>query len=51
MRGIIREKTGYYIENTLLKYDGRPFDPEEIYFKAKEILSQPTQKNIFRKEV
>ncbi|MEM3374117.1 MAG: 2-oxoacid:acceptor oxidoreductase subunit alpha [Candidatus Woesearchaeota archaeon] len=38
MRGLIREKTGFFIENTLLKYDGRPFDPEEIYQKAKELL-------------
>ncbi|MEM2131195.1 MAG: 2-oxoacid:acceptor oxidoreductase subunit alpha [Candidatus Woesearchaeota archaeon] len=38
MRGLIREKTGFYIENALLKYDGRPFDPEEIYEKAKSLL-------------
>lgn len=40
MRGLIRERTGHYIENTLLKYDGRPFTPEEIYEKVKEVMSK-----------
>ncbi|NTV23166.1 MAG: 2-oxoacid:acceptor oxidoreductase subunit alpha [Nanoarchaeota archaeon] len=38
MRGVIREFTGINIKETLLKYDGRPIDPEDIYFRAKEVL-------------
>jgi 2-oxoglutarate/2-oxoacid ferredoxin oxidoreductase subunit alpha len=38
LRGYIREKTGFFIKDALLKYDGRPIDPEEIYTKAKEVL-------------
>jgi len=30
MRTLILEKTGYYIEKTFLRYDARPFSPEEI---------------------
>ncbi len=29
-RGVIREQTGIYIDETLLKYDGREITPEEI---------------------
>ncbi len=37
LRGIIREFSGIYIQNTYLRYDGRPFDPEEIYNKVREM--------------
>jgi 2-oxoglutarate ferredoxin oxidoreductase subunit alpha len=30
MRTLILQKTGYYIEKTYLRYDGRPFTPDEI---------------------
>ncbi|MEM4554523.1 MAG: 2-oxoacid:acceptor oxidoreductase subunit alpha [Candidatus Anstonellaceae archaeon] len=30
MRALIFEKTGFYIQKTYLRYDGRPFKPEEI---------------------
>ena len=40
MRGLIRELTGFYIENTLLKYDGRTITPEEVYAKVKEVMSR-----------
>jgi 2-oxoglutarate ferredoxin oxidoreductase subunit alpha len=30
MRTLILQKTGYYIEKTYLRYDARPFTPEEI---------------------
>lgn len=36
--GLIAEKTGIKIENQFLKYDGRPFFPEEIVEKVKQIL-------------
>jgi 2-oxoglutarate ferredoxin oxidoreductase subunit alpha len=35
--GWIRQETGIEIENRLLKYDGRPFYPEEIVKKVKDI--------------
>jgi 2-oxoglutarate ferredoxin oxidoreductase subunit alpha len=38
LRDIIREKTGFYIENTYLKYDARPFYFQDIYSKVKEYL-------------
>ncbi|MFC2007414.1 2-oxoacid:acceptor oxidoreductase subunit alpha [Chloroflexota bacterium] len=28
--GLIRRETGYKVDSTILKYDGRPFSPEEI---------------------
>lgn len=37
--GIIKEETGLAIENNLRKYDGRPFYPEEIVAKVKEVLA------------
>ena len=37
LSGLIREQTGLEIENKLLKYDGRPFYPEEIVKKIKDI--------------
>ena len=40
MRGLIRELTGHYLENTLFKYDGRPIDPEEICNKVKEVMGK-----------
>ena len=39
MGGIIRERTGVEIKNNLLKYDGRPFFPEEITAQIKKVLS------------
>jgi 2-oxoglutarate/2-oxoacid ferredoxin oxidoreductase subunit alpha len=30
MRSLILQKTGFYIDKTYLRYDGRPFTPEEI---------------------
>ena len=38
MAGLIKEKTGIEIKNNLLKYNGRPFFPEEIIAKIKKIL-------------
>jgi 2-oxoglutarate ferredoxin oxidoreductase subunit alpha len=36
---LIREKTGIQIEDTFLKYDGRPFYPEEIVEKIKNAMN------------
>jgi len=36
--GLIRENTGIEITDNFLKYDGRPFFPEEIAEKLKEVL-------------
>lgn len=38
MAGWIREQTGIEIKNKFLKYDGRPFYPEEIVKKVKEMV-------------
>jgi 2-oxoglutarate ferredoxin oxidoreductase subunit alpha len=38
--GLIREKTGKKITKKLLKYDGRPFYPEEVAEKAKKVLKK-----------
>jgi 2-oxoglutarate/2-oxoacid ferredoxin oxidoreductase subunit alpha len=34
---VIREQTGFVIEKQILKYDGRPFTPEEIIQRVKEL--------------
>lgn len=39
MSGLIKERTGVEIENNLLKYDGRPFYPEEIIAQIKKVLA------------
>lgn len=39
MAGLIQEKTGIAIKNNLLKYDGRPFYPEEIISQIKKVLA------------
>ncbi|OGL59727.1 hypothetical protein A3H10_03165 [Candidatus Uhrbacteria bacterium RIFCSPLOWO2_12_FULL_46_10] len=39
LRGLIKEQTGLEIKDTLLKYDGRPFSPEEIREKI-DILTK-----------
>lgn len=38
MAGVIREQTGFNITERLLKYDGRPFYPEEIYDRVMKML-------------
>ena len=38
--GLIKENTGIEIADNLLKYDGRPFFPEEISEKLEEILKK-----------
>ncbi|MBP6859933.1 MAG: 2-oxoacid:acceptor oxidoreductase subunit alpha [Candidatus Magasanikbacteria bacterium] len=38
MTGLIKEQTGIGIKDKLLKYDGRPFYPEEIIAKIKKII-------------
>jgi pyruvate/2-oxoacid:ferredoxin oxidoreductase alpha subunit len=40
MRELILVKTGYHIEKTYLRYDGRPFTPEEIAAHAKKVLGK-----------
>ena len=40
MRIWIFQKTGYYIEKTYLRYDGRPFTAEEIAAHVKKILKK-----------
>jgi 2-oxoglutarate ferredoxin oxidoreductase subunit alpha len=40
MRNLIREKTGIMIENLYCRYDGRPFVPDEIVAKIKEVMEK-----------
>jgi len=39
LASLIREKTGIEIENKILKYDSRPFEPIELAKKINELLS------------
>lgn len=38
MRSLIREKTGIQIQNAYLRYDGRPFEPQDIAAKVRELV-------------
>jgi hypothetical protein len=40
MRSLIFQKTGYYIEKTYLRYDARPFTPEEIADRAAKTVGR-----------
>ena len=38
MAGLIRERTGIGMDNTIVKYDGRPFSQNEVYEGVKDII-------------
>lgn len=40
MRTLILQKTGYYIEKACLRYDARPFTPEEMAAHVKKLLKK-----------
>lgn len=40
LAGIIREKTGIKVDETILKYNGRPFTPEEIANRVMEVMER-----------
>ena len=40
--GLIKEHTGMDIQHKLLKYDGRPFSPEQIYEAIKKVVVDST---------
>ena len=40
MRSLILQKTGYHIEKDYLRYDGRPFEPEEIAAHVRKTLKK-----------
>ncbi|MCA9459883.1 MAG: 2-oxoacid:acceptor oxidoreductase subunit alpha [Nanoarchaeota archaeon] len=44
LRGVIRENTGYYIEKTFLKCDGRPYYFQEIYDKIRNVMGGGNRK-------
>ncbi len=46
LAGLIREKTGIEIDYKILKYDGRPFDPEDIIDSINNILNKNSEKEI-----
>jgi len=35
---LLREKVGLEFKKTIKKYDGRPFDPIELYNQLKEVV-------------
>jgi len=45
MAGLIREKTGIEIMHRLLRYDGRPFYPEEICAEVKKVFKRGHHEN------
>jgi len=38
LESLLRENSGISVENKLLRYDGRPVTPEQIYEKVREVL-------------
>ncbi len=40
--GLIKEHTGLEVQHKLLKYDGRPFSPEQIYEMIKKVVVEST---------
>ena len=40
MASVIREKTGIEIENKILRFDGRPFSPEDLFTSFKELIAK-----------
>ena len=42
LSGIIKENTGLDIDYKVLKYDGRPFSPEDIFVAIKDIMNKTT---------
>ena len=44
--GVIKENTGLDVDHKILKYDGRPFSPEDISVGVKEILSNGELKHL-----
>ena len=39
LAGVIREQTGLEVDHKILKYDGRPFSPEDIAAGVRELLN------------
>lgn len=46
LAGVIREKTGIYIDHRIVKYNGRPFSQNEIYDSVKKIIDEGTERII-----
>lgn len=49
LMSLIREKTGIDILDQMLRYDGRPFFPEEIADKIKTVLEKPADQTFLDK--
>jgi 2-oxoglutarate ferredoxin oxidoreductase subunit alpha len=43
---LLRQETGVYVKDNLLKYDGRPFWPEEIIDKIKNLRDVKSRENL-----
>jgi len=46
LTGLIKEKTGLDVDHKILKYDGRPFSPQDICAGVKELLKTGELKEI-----
>ncbi len=46
LAGVIKESTGLDADHKILKYDGRPFTPQDIYAGIKEILKNGELKEV-----
>ncbi|MBI4174009.1 MAG: 2-oxoacid:acceptor oxidoreductase subunit alpha, partial [Candidatus Aenigmarchaeota archaeon] len=44
--GVIKEQTGLDIDHKILKYDGRPFSPQDIHAGVKELLNNEELKQV-----
>ncbi len=40
MAGLIKEKTGLDVDHKILRFDGRPFNPEDLLIQFKEIITK-----------
>lgn len=51
LSGVIKEQTGLDVDYQILKYDGRPFSPEDIYNGVKNIiLNNSVKRLVFSRE-
>ena len=46
LAGVIKEQTGLDIDHRILKYDGRPFTPQDIHAGIKELLNTTELKEL-----
>ncbi len=50
LSGLIKENTGLDTDHKILKYDGRPFSPEDICNGIKNIIKNKAERQVFSRE-